>query len=279
MARFLQSYRICKSAGMKGYVLVTGASAGIGTVFAEEVARLGYSGIILAARRLERLSELKAKLVDSGYRGEIILAPCDLRDRKAREQLHQLAAKYDLELLINNAGFGYVGSFLSEESDNILEMVEVNCSAPLHLARLFAPGLIKRGAGGIINVASIAAYPPLPFMATYGATKALLLNWSVAFREELRGTGVAVLALCPGPTVSDFHLVAGVKEKISVVPAMDTLTVVREAFAALESGQAVKINGWKNFLIAELTRLFPRGVVSRIGRALIETRVPVERRK
>jgi uncharacterized protein len=262
---------------MAGFALITGASAGIGKVFAREATALEFEGLILVARRKERLEELKAELALSGYKGEVRVLACDLRDHLARSRLQETLNGTAVELLINNAGFGYVGSFLSDSPDNIVDMVSTNCSAPLHLARLFLPQMVERKRGGVINVASVAAYPPLPYMACYGATKALLLNWSVALREELRGTGVKVLALCPGPTESDFHIVAGVQEKIAVVPAMSAEEVVKQAFQALNANQAIKINGLRNTLVAELTRLFPRGVVASLGRRILHSRVPQDR--
>lgn len=265
-----------------GTALITGASAGIGRVYALELAKRGQKGLILAARREEKLRSLETELRSKGYGGAIEVRVSDLRDHASREALIKSVSHLDVSLLINNAGFGYVGRFLSDSVENQLDMITTNCSAPLHLTHQLLPKMISRGQSGIysgiINVASVAAFPPLPFMTTYGATKSFLLNWSVGLREELRGQNVRVLALCPGPTESDFHLVAGVGEKIALVPAMTAETVVEQSLDALENDRAVEINGWKNWLIAQSTRFFPKSVVAKVARGMISDRVPSNRR-
>jgi short-subunit dehydrogenase len=259
-----------------GFALVTGASAGIGAEFSRQLT--GYEGLILVARREERLQALATELRSRGYRGTIEVRVCDLRRFAERQALVESVSSLPVSLLVNNAGFGFVGVFTADSSRNILDMIATNCEAPLHLARELLPGMLARGSGAILNVASIAAFAPLPFMATYGATKALLTNWSVALREELRGTGVRVLALCPGPTESEFHLVAGVREKIAVVPAADTASVVAQALEALKNDRSVCITGFANRMLSEATRLLPRALISKVARRLLESRVPPERR-
>lgn len=265
-----------KTISNTGYALITGASAGIGAEFARQLT--DYQGLILVARRRDRLEALAEELRLTGYQGTVMVKLCDLRSYEARQALVESVKELPIALLVNNAGFGFVGEFLSDTSQNLVDMVATNCQAPLHLTREILPGMLERRAGAVLNVASIAAFPSLPFMATYGATKALLVNWSVALREELRGRGVKVLALCPGPTESEFHLVAGVKEKIAVVPAAPTPDVVARALDALDADKAVYITGMANQTLSEATRLLPRAWIARIARGLLGSRVPTERR-
>jgi len=260
--------------------LITGASAGIGKVFAEILSKRGIEKLILVARRLERLEELKAELYNEGFKGELVALSCDLRVDEERVKLKEAVDKKGItvDLLVNNAGFGYVGKFLADEPVNQREMIATNCIAPLHLAQLFLPQMLQSGHGAIINVASIAAYPPLPFMATYGATKAFLLNWSVALNHELKGRGIKVLALCPGPTESDFHLVAGVQNKIDVIKVMNAKPVVIAALDGLEYGRAVVVPGLINQVLVWLTRFLPKSALAWIGEKLLVSRVTLERR-
>ncbi len=256
--------------------LITGASAGIGKIYAAELAKRGEHDLILVARREDRLQAVAEELRRSGFTHRVQIFTCDLRSAEARSRLAEdiRTAGLEVGLLINNAGFGYVGSFLSDSAENQGDMVVTNCAAPIHLAKLFVPGMVLRGTGAVLNLASVAAYPPIPYMATYGATKAFLLNWSVAVREELRGTGVRMVAVCPGPTESDFHLVAGVKEKIAFVAPMTAEEVVRQSLQALADDRAVVINGWKNTLVAESTRLLPKPWLARLARGMMRDRVP-----
>ena len=260
--------------------LITGASAGIGVVYAEQLAAAGVPNLVLVARRRDRLEAVKENILARGYKGRVHLIPCDLRSEDAREGLKALldVEEIEVDLLINNAGFGYVGKMLSDEPHNERDMVTTNCIAPLHLAQLFTPGMRTKRSGGIINIASIAAYPPIPYMATYAATKAFLLNWSVALRQELRSDGLRVLAVCPGPTESDFHIVAGVEGNLEVVSGMAAIDVVRASLRAYQRGDAICTPGVSNVILTGLTRLFPKSWVATLGELIIRSRVPASRR-
>ena len=260
-------------------VLVTGASAGIGISFAEELARRGAKDLVLVARRAERLGSVKDQILCGGFRGGIYVFPCDLRLESDREILKQKIdlAGIEIDLLINNAGYGYVGKFLADDPKNQREMVETNCVAPLHLAQLFLPGMQQRKFGGIINIASVAAYPPLPYMATYGATKAFLLNWSVALNQELKKDRISVLAVCPGPTESDFHLVAGVEHKMNIVHGMTAAAVVNSSLESYLNGECIVVPGIQNVLLTGLTRFLPKKWLAQLGEFALKSRVPSSR--
>jgi hypothetical protein len=258
--------------------LITGASAGIGKVFAEVLSTDSLKNLILVARREERLVTLRDQLAKT-FKGKIHLVVCDLRQTSERENLKKMVDHMGVtvDLLINNAGFGYVGKFMTDDPKNQREMIETNCIAPVHLTQLFVPQMKEAKKGGIINVASVAAYPPLPYMATYGATKAFLLNWSVSLSQELKADGIRVSALCPGPTESEFHLVAGVKDKIEVVKGMAALPVVQAALNGLYKGKPVVVPGIQNKLLVSLTRIFSKSCLAWLGEKILRSRVPEKR--
>jgi short-subunit dehydrogenase len=168
-------------------------------------------------------------------------------------------------LLINNSGFGIYGRFPEPGADQQLEMVEVNVSAVVQMTAALLPSLKARG-GAIMTVASTAAFQPTPFLATYGATKAFVLHWSLALNEELRGTGVRTLAICPGPTSTDFFKRAGLS--MGSVPNMFGETsekVVLASLRALASGRSMVVSGWKNKLMTAFVTKFPKPLVARLA--------------
>ena len=184
--------------------LVTGASAGIGAALAHELARRGHN-VILVARRRERLEELAQHLrSEHGVRAEVL--PCDLADAGARDalpaQVEQLGLRVDV--LVNNAGFGTSGPYYKSDQDQELQQVRLLVEAGAHLVREFVPGMVDRGSGAILNVASTAGFQPIPRMAGYGAAKAWSRSFTGALHEELRHKGIAVTALSPGPVKTEF---------------------------------------------------------------------------
>jgi uncharacterized protein len=186
-------------------VVVTGASAGIGAELARRLASRGY-GVTLVARREDRLRALAAEL---GPHAEV--AVCDLADAAAREAL-VAGLRQRVVGVCNNAGFGSVGRFADLDADRELQLVRVNVEAVVHLTRAFLPGMLDAGAGAVLNVASIAAFQPLPGFATYAASKAFVQSFSEAVHEELAGTGVSVTCLAPGFTETEFGEAAGTGE-------------------------------------------------------------------
>lgn len=249
--------------------LITGASSGIGAAFARRLAADGYD-LVLVARREERLAVLADEL---GARHGVVVQSlaADLSDPAGVGRVERRVQSLDeLDLLINNAGFGARGYFAEADLCEQLKMIQLHVLASVRLARAVLPGMIERDRGGIINVASLEAFIPLPGDATYGATKAFLVTFSQALHEELRETGVRVQALCPGFTRTEFHGVEQVPESdLSRIPAMlwsPADEVVAASLRALPRGPVVCVPGWKNRVIVALARL---GVVRVLLRAAL----------
>lgn len=249
---------------MAKVALVTGASAGLGVEFARQLSRRGHR-LVLAARRRERLEALASDL------GNARSVAIDLsRPGAAAQLMNDLdTAGEEVELLVNNAGFGLHGRFDKADPERLRQMVDLNCGALTDLCRAVLPDMVRHGSGAILNVASTAAFQAGPGMAVYFATKAYVLSLSEALHEEVRRFGVHVTALCPGPTRTEFGEVAGFSasgafERLS----MDAGEVVRQGLDALERNKAVAITGALNKAGAFSTRLAPRALVRRIAGAL-----------
>ena len=192
-----------------GAALVTGASAGIGAAIARELAGRGHD-LILVARREQRLRSLAEELSsEHAVTAEVIAA--DLSQADERERLHSGIAERGrwVEVLVNNAGFGSRGRFVDSDTARMVEMVEVNVAAVVDLSGRFLPGMANRGRGAVINIASAASFQPIPGTAVYAASKAFVLSFSEAIRTEMRGTGVTITAVCPGPVETEFTEAAG----------------------------------------------------------------------
>ncbi len=246
--------------------LITGASSGLGEEFARQLARESYD-LVLTARREERLRAIAEEAKSLGSKRVDVIA-LDLSIPGSAEALHRRITdkRIAIDYLVNNAGFGTSGRFAKLPLDRELEEINLNVMAPVALARLFLPAMVELKHGTVINVASTAAFQAIPFMATYGATKAFLLSFSEALAEELRGTGVVVTALCPGATRTEFQQVAGTAESgLHSISFMDAKTVVAQAIDAAKRGKSVKITGLTNLLLAESIRLAPRSLAARIA--------------
>ena len=251
----------------RGWAVVTGASSGIGASFARALDARGYS-LLLVARRRERLEELARTL----KRAEVLTADLGDEAEVARVAAHALSLG-DVEILVNNAGYGTNGEFLALDGAREVAMVKLNSLTPLELAQRLLPGMVARRSGGVINVSSIGAFQPVPYMATYGATKAFLLSWSEALAHELRNTGVRVTCVCPGPTATEFFAVAAVDPRMAKMPhVMSADAVVRSTLAAFDDGRAVIIPGVINWLTAFVTRISPRVLVRIVGGRLFAPR-------
>jgi len=249
--------------------LITGASAGIGAEFARLLAKDGQA-LVLTARRLDRLQALATELrAASGARVEVIAA--DLADKDAPRLIFDKIAALNLQVgtLINNAGFGLRGAFAEQPLDRLIEMLDVNIVALTRLTGLFLPLMIARGSGGIINLSSIAAFLPGPYMAVYYATKAYVLSFSQAIAYETRGTGVVVTAVCPGRTQSEFDEVADLTgARLTRQPAMSGRDVARLAIEGHRARKSLVITGAMNKLTPLGSRLLPRGVLMRVAASL-----------
>src|SRR3954453_592 len=197
--------------------LVTGASSGIGADIARELARRGH-GVIVSARREDRLRTLAGELADQGVRAEAIT--CDVTDADSRASLIAAIAERGLavEVLVNNAGYGSGGLFQDLDGDSEVRMVQTNCEAVVAFCAEYVPKMIERGRGAILNVGSTAGSQPPPRQATYSATKAFVNSFSDALYADLARTGVSVTSLRPGPVTSEFADVAGIEDELFSVP-------------------------------------------------------------
>jgi hypothetical protein len=251
--------------------LITGASSGLGEEFARQLARENYD-LVLTARREDRLKEVAAEAMKLGSSKVEVIAS-DLGQADAAAKLHQQVTQrgIEIECLVNNAGFGTHGIFHKLPLDREIEEINLNITALVAMTRLFLDGMVARRRGTIINVASTAAFQPVPYMATYGASKSFVLDFSEAVAFEVKSSGVTVMALCPGPTRTEFQDIAGVNE--TGVPSfayMDAKTVVTQALASAKRGKSVRINGIINSVMAQSTRFAPRSMVARIAGAMFK---------
>ncbi len=247
---------------MAAVALVTGASAGLGAEFAQQLAAKGER-LVLVARRRERLDELAAAL------GNARAVAMDLSEPGAAARLMADLEQHGdtVELLVNNAGFGLAGQFAELDGDRQREMIDLNCGALAELAHAVLPGMMTRKAGGILNVASTAAFQPGPGMAVYFATKAFVLSFSEALHDEVNRHGVKVSCLCPGPTRTEFRSVSGFDPKGRLAKlSADAASVVAAGLRALERNQAVVVPGMSNKMIAQAHRLLPRAMMRRAAR-------------
>jgi short-subunit dehydrogenase len=241
--------------------LITGASAGIGEEFAKALAERGYE-LVLVARRQDRLETLAESLSTTTH-----VVPCDLGSDADKLKSKVDALGVQVDLLVNNAGFGLRERFLKLPADRQAEMVRVNCEAVVTLTHAFAGPMVERGSGGVITVASTAGFQPLPYEAVYGASKAFALSFSDALSTELKGTGVKVLAVNPGPVPTEWQQVAGYDEVGAKMPpgAIEADQVVRESLRAYDRGKRSIVPGrfFRNFMRFNATA--PRGLKLRVS--------------
>ncbi len=247
-----------------GWALVTGASSGLGRAFATKLASDGMS-LVLVARSSGLLHALADELREAyGVAVEVIVA--DLADADARAAVVADLESRDVELLINNAGFATSGDFADEDPARIAELISLNCLALTMLSRAAVPGMVARGRGAIVNVASTAAFQPIPTMGTYAASKAFVLRLSMAMWHELRPKGVTVLALCPGATETDFWRIAGnpngFRRRRTVAQVVDT------CFDSLAKGSPVAIDGLLNAVLARSAAVVPDRLTMTLARII-----------
>ena len=245
-------------------VLITGASSGIGADLARQLAERGYN-VTLTARRKERLEELADELREAH---DIVadVEPCDLGSTSARGRLINKMQGGEREVvgLCNNAGFGNLGNFLDHELEEEVNVVRLNVDTVHHLTGAFLPRMVEQGAGAVLNVASTAAFQPLPGFATYAASKAFVHSFSEALHAELSGTGVSVTSLCPGFTRTEFDQRAGAEDAASKLPGftwMDSEPVAREAIEGMIAGRRTVVPGVLNKAVSTSGRFVPRTVL------------------
>jgi uncharacterized protein len=257
---------------LKNTALVTGASGGIGRELALVHARAG-GDLVLIARNKEKLSALQEE-VKREYGVEAIIFAKDLSRPETAEEIyrHLIETGTEVDLLINNAGFGGFGYFHETDWDKEAQMIDLNVRSLTHLTKLFLPAMIVRGSGRVLNLASTAAFVPGPLMAVYYATKHYVLSFSEAIANEVAGTGVTVTALCPGPTASGFQAGADIEESRLVKgKRLPTSKEVAEyGYKAMLQGKRVAVHGLGNRLQLFSIRFTPRRLLSAVVRRLQE---------
>lgn len=249
--------------------LVTGASAGIGVDLAECFAADGYD-VILAARSEAALKEVADRLA-AKHKVKAAAIAVDLQQpgggAKLADEIKKSGLKVDV--VVNNAGYGIAGGFSGSKRDDQLGMIDLNDRALVELTHIYWADMLAAKRGGVLNVASTAAFQPGPLMAVYYASKAFVLSFSEALWEEARGTGVKVSCLCPGPTKSKFRERAGTgKTRLSNRAVMTSAAVAQQGYRAFQANQRVKINGFSNAMTARLIPFLPRATVLKIVRGV-----------
>jgi uncharacterized protein len=243
---------------MADTALITGASSGIGDEFARQLARRGYD-LVLVARRKDRLEQLAKQVPTTAH-----VIECDLASETAELPDEVANLGVDVDLLVNNAGFGLRGHFLELDAQREAEMVRVNCEAVVSLTHAFVGGMVERGRGGVITVASTAGMQPLPYETTYAASKAFAISFMEALSMELRATGVRALVVNPGPVKTEWQAVAGYDENTRAMPGrISAEQCVTDALTAYDRGKRSVIPG----------RLFPWVMRATISPKPIKLRV------
>ncbi len=252
------------------WVLVTGASMGLGAEIARQLAAM-KANLVLAARSEDALQALATSLRDHGVTTRVV--PCDLSIDSGMHALIDACRDLPIDHLINNAGFGSAGPFAELDPLREQAMVRLNCEAIVALTRALLPGMITRKRGGVLNIGSTASFQPGPTMATYCATKAFVLSFTLALHDELRGTGVRACVLCPGPVETGFQSAAGFslgdRDKVAVLSAEDT---VRAGLRAYARGDAKEVPGFINSVGAATSRMAPLSLVTRVTGKLLKRR-------
>lgn len=251
---------------MSKIVLITGASRGIGFELAKKFAQDGFDQV-LVARSEEKLLEIKNYL-ETQYRISVDVIAKDLSVKDAAEEIYRTLSSNGkhIDILVNNAGLGDFGEFAQTDWNKQYNMIQLNITALVHLTRLFLNPMLEQGYGRILNVASAAAFQPGPFMSVYYATKAFVLSFSEALARELKGSGVTVTALCPGPTQTDFITAASMENSnlLNSLKMANAEEVAAYGYHALMKGTPVMIHGFANKLLIFSIRFAPRSWVREI---------------
>ena len=248
---------------MKKTALITGASGGLGLSFVNLFANDGYD-VVLVARNGKRLEEIK-KEIEEKYNVKATVVAKDLCSPNGAQEVYE-ATKNEgikIDVLVNNAGFGDFGEFYKSDISKQIRMVDLNCIALMHLCHLYLPDMIEQKSGNILNVDSIAAFQAGPLMSVYYATKAFVLSFSQALTRELKGTGVKVTALCPGPIRTNFDSAAALGESglFKNLKVWDPDVVAKFGYKNMKKGKSLCICGFVNKIIVFANRLAPRCLV------------------
>jgi uncharacterized protein len=253
--------------------LVTGASSGIGLDLSRVLAKNGYD-LVLVARTASKLQDAANELQKSGVSAGVIASDLS-RPSAAAEIVAELTLRnIEIEVLVNNAGYGLTGPFVDNDLQREVDMIQVNVVALTQLTKLLLRPMVARKRGRILNVASTAAFQPGPLMAVYYATKAYVLSFSEAIAEELRNSGVTVTALCPGPTQTGFAEIANMTQTrlFTMMRPMSSAAVARAGYRGMMSGKRIVIPGAKNKMLVQSLRVSPRRTVTTLVRKFQEDR-------
>ncbi|HTU51913.1 MAG TPA: SDR family oxidoreductase [Acidobacteriaceae bacterium] len=261
----------------QGYALITGASSGIGEEFARQLAAQGWS-LILVARSQDRLEKVRSELMSAHMGIDVVAIPLDLTVSGAPADLFQRtqATHLEVDLLINNAGFGAFAEFASLDLDRVRQMLDLNIVALVELTHLYLQPMMQRRRGGIMNIASVAGFAPLPYSTVYAATKAFVKSFSDALYEEARRRGVHVMAVNPGTTETNFFRVAGASPFSHRARMQTSAEVVRESLRAFERKKSSVVTGASNRLLTVILTLLPRRwITSVVGKAMRRANIGV----
>lgn len=248
------------------WAVITGASAGLGVAFAERLASQG-SNVLLAARREDRLQEV-AERIERTYGTSAAVRAVDLSSPDARAGFVDELRHSEVHTLVNNAGFGSVGQFRELDAARVAQEVSLNVGALTELSHAVVGGMVERGSGAIVNVASTAAFQPISGMAVYAATKGYVLQLSVALWDELHDTGVRALAICPGPTDTEFFSNAGDDNVLRSRRTPEQ--VVDAAFEGLARHRPFVVDGMRNRVMALGNRFLPRGFQTKVAQLVVK---------
>ncbi len=247
------------------YILITGASSGIGEVFANEYARRG-NNLVLVARSREKLEAIAQRLTkERNVDVKILVKDLSVTESAKEVFEHCKSENLEIELLINNAGFGMINEFKSQDLGRIEQMMHLNMCSLVKLTHYFLPQMLKHNKGGVINVASTAAFQAVPNMSVYAATKAFVLSFSIGIKEELKHTNVKVMALCPGGTETPFFDTAEYERSRLMIPLDKPDDVVKTAIDRYRKGDSYVITGLANKFMVFIERFVPRDVVTKIA--------------
>lgn len=249
-------------------IVITGASSGIGAEFSRQL-HLKGANLVLIARRLEKLEQLASDF-NKQRAGSATCLQADLSSSPDLNRVSQVLTKERCDILINNAGRGSFNYFHKLALEEELQMVELNICAGLRLAHAVIPQMIERRSGAIVTVSSIAGFQPLPFMSTYAATKAFNLFHSYGLSQELSQFGIRVMAVCPGPTATEFAGVARVPGTVTAMSRDSVEMVVSKSIAALQAGCSHVVPGWQSSLTALLSRFAPMKISTALVRRALK---------
>jgi uncharacterized protein len=246
----------------KAWAVVTGASSGIGLEFARVLARRGHP-VLAVARRRERLEELAREASAQGGRIEPLAADL-VTEQGLISVVRRIEDLGEIDLLVNNAGLANAGDFVGASLDREVAAIELNVEAVVRLTHSVLQRMVQRQRGAILNLASVVAFQPFPHFAVYAATKAFVLSFTEALAEETRGTGVRILALCPGSVATELDVFAHNKGLLGKLPSLTAEKVVKMGLRALEGGRVVRVIGGFNRFLPFMGRLMPRLVIRRL---------------